>query len=84
MTKITVKKGHARFGGKWRWRMTASNGEKIGNAGEGFATRRICLVNLYLVTGLNFIAPPDSRFRVPKHGGFERRFSYLGERVVGV
>lgn len=37
--------------GEWRWNLTASNGRKLADSGEGYVHKLDCLAAVNLVTG---------------------------------
>lgn len=56
--------------GKWRWKLLAPNGRKIGASSESFEKRKWSISNLALVTGIQIE-------RAPHNGGFWRKVNYL-------
>lgn len=57
--------------GNWRWRLLAPNGRKIGASTESYKKRKMAILNLSVVTGVQIVNPP----RIG--GGFWRRVQHL-------
>lgn len=44
--------------GKWRWRVIAENGEKVGSSSQGFTRISTCIKNAKMLrVGLNNVGP---------------------------